>query len=73
MSKVPVKKVFRSFQIFPAQCDALQSRGILPERPRGQMTPEYILALAEYCRTRRGPLSPEAEALIKSVKADADE
>lgn len=58
--------IYRAFQIGPSQAHALHCRGILPKRPRGVITRDYVLALADWHEAVRGPLPDEAEELIKN-------
>jgi len=59
MQEITLQKIHTAFQIYPSHAQQLTCRGILPEHPKGKATSGYILALADYIKTRRGEI-PEA-------------
>ena len=63
---ITMKKVFTAFRIYPALAYQLECAGILPERPRGVVTLEYVEAMTKhFTRTRRAV--PEA---VKEILAE---
>ena len=63
---ISFKQICNAFQIHPAQVYALEARGALHGHPHG--TPDFILDLAAWCRESRGPLPPEAEAILRDAQ-----
>lgn len=55
--------------LFPGYLYSLESRGILPERPRGTVSTGYAKALIEH-RLKLGlPLPPDTAALLEQIAA----
>ena len=71
--KVTVKSICQVFEIAPAGLYHLEARGYLPPRPPGELTPEYISALAERLRLTRGSLPVAAERLLAEVRHGIDQ
>jgi hypothetical protein len=60
--------VFRAFRIGPAQAHSLYSRGTLPDRPRGTVTRDYVIALAKWHESARGQLPDAALEILESME-----
>lgn len=63
---ITMKKVFTAFRIYPALAYHLECAGILPERPRGVVTLEYVEAMTKHFTRTRGAV-PEA---VKEILAE---
>ena len=62
---VTMKTVCRAFRIYPSQIYQMSAAGRLPLRKRGVMTAEFLHALAEWHYQSRGPIPPEAAAILR--------
>jgi len=69
---ITVKSICQAFEIAPAGLWNLEARGYLPTRPRGELTPEYVSALADRLRLTRGSLPVAAERLLAEVQHGND-
>jgi hypothetical protein len=69
---ITVKSICQAFEIAPAGLYHLEARGYLPPRPRGELTPEYVSALADRLRLTRGSLPVAAERLLAEVHNGKD-
>lgn len=58
-------QVFRAFGVWPSVGYQLEARGILPKRARGEVTREWLDALAAYHLRHHKDLPPEAAELVK--------
>jgi hypothetical protein len=72
MENLTFQELHSAFQIYPQQAQALRCRGILPPYPPGQVTRDYVLALAKYYKKQNRPITPEAEAIIQLAKASGN-
>jgi len=73
LEDLTLTKVHTVFKIYPQQTQQLICRGILPEHPKGKPSRAYILALGKYCKGKDREITPEAEALLKSVQGGVNE
>jgi len=62
-----LKRVAKAFSFFPSQLYDMETRGILPSRPRGKITFEWLDALVAWHRKRRGELPDMAAELLRDV------
>lgn len=71
MTVVNVKpyEAYRAFHLYPCTVYQMESRGVLPKRPRGKVTAEWLAALLVWHESARGTVPPEAAKLVKTVKA----
>jgi len=71
MQNTTLQQIHTAFRIYPTHAQQLTCRGILPTRPKGIATPEYVLALADYVRSKRGSLTPDGDRLVKLASEGA--
>lgn len=71
MTVVNVKpyEAYRAFHLYPCTVYQMESRGVLPKRPRGKVTVEWLDALRAWHEAARGTVPPEATKLMKAAKA----
>ena len=68
MQQLPtIKHLCQAFEISYAGLWALEARGHLPTRTRGEVTPEYVNALGDRLRVTRGSIPAAAEDLLREV------
>lgn len=60
-------EVYRAFRIWPGWIYQLEQRGILPERPKRQVTKDWLEALVHWFRCSRGDLPAAAVSLCEQA------
>ena len=65
-----VADILRAFKIAQAQISHLETQGTLRKRPWGKVTLGWVEDIVTWHECVRGKLPEEAQALVRSIKAN---